>query len=244
MDSADNLLVRFAQIIRHPEAVQLLNTYRGIPVMYPATVNNVDHGYVTLEVHQYQAACMALENQTYVLAEVLQQPLHARVISVDFLRSRVILTEFSPASQSVGKRLTMRVQPKAPLEAEILDGEHRFPGKLADISTSGAGLAFSTHVYENVKWSKGQQMFVDLHLPGSANPPEADQVVRLRAKITSLVQQSGTPQQRVGMTIHPDPPAEAKLRSYISARQAEIMAELKRVYDSMCRKHGIEDQAR
>ena len=233
MSARDDLLRRFQGLAARRGSVRLLNAYRGIPVAHPAVVLSVHQGYVALEAHPHQAACMTLEGKTYLLGDIFPQALQARVVSVDMLRSQAMLAEFSRAQASIGKRLTVRVQPVEPLDAQIYDGEHRIACKLADISSSGVGLtALNTHVYGAVQFNLGQQVYLDVKLPSSQT------ILRLQAKITNLVVSADSLLQRVGMTISPDGPAQDILREYIATRQAETLEELQRVHESLCRKQG------
>ncbi len=234
MSARDDLLRRFQGLAARRGSVRLLNAYRGIPVAHPAVVLAVHQGYVALEVHPHQATCMLLENKTHLLGDIFPQTLQARVVSVDMLRSQAMLAEFSRAQASIGKRLTVRVQPVEPLDAQIYDGEHRTACKLADISSSGVGLtALNTHVYGAGHFNKGQQVFVDIKFPGSPSP------LRLQAKVTNLVVTPDSLLQRVGMTIAPDGPAQDTLREYVATRQAETLEELQRVHETLCRKQGV-----
>jgi len=234
MTTVDDLMRWFQDMAAKNGSVRLLNSYRGIPVIHPATVKSVSKGYVVVEVHPLQAACMNMENRTYLLVDILPYALHARAVAVEMLRSQAILSEFARTSSSIGKRLTVRVQPRTPIEVQIYDGDLRVPGKLADISTSGAGATeLNTHVYGTINWKKGQPVFFDVCLPNS------ESVVRFHAKITNLITSQDTHLSRVGMTISADPKTLVILQEYIDARQEETIEELQQVYEAMCRQQAM-----
>jgi hypothetical protein len=233
MTTVDDLMRWFQEMAAQHGSVRLLNAYRGIPVIHPATVQSVSQGYVVVEVHPLQAACMNIEGRTFMLVDIIPYALRARVVAVEMLRSQAILAEFARTSASIGKRLTVRVQPRRPIEAQIYDGELRVPGKLADISTTGAGISeLNTHIYGAVQWQKGQQVTLDVRLPNR------EPVMRFKARITNLVSSPETPLYRVGMTISADPLTIGALQEYIEARQEETIEELQQVYGSLCRQQA------
>ena len=234
MTTADDLMRWFQEMAAQHNSVRLLNAYRGIPVIKPAIIQSVNQGYVVVDAHPLQTTCMNLEGQTFMLVDIMPYALHARVVAVEMLRNQAILAEFTRTDSSIGKRLTVRVQPQKPVETQVYDGELRVPGKLADISTSGAGITeLQTHVYGTINWRKGQLVYLDVKLPNSL------EVLRFQAKITNLIPSSETPLNRVGMTIMPDSSTLAILQEYVQIRQEETMEELEHVHESLCRQQAL-----
>ena len=234
MTTVDDLMRWFQDMAAQHSSVRLLNAYRGIPVINPASIQSVNQGYVVVDAHPLQATCMNLEGKTHMLVDIMPFALRARVVAVEMLRNQAILTEFARTDASIGKRLTVRVQPKKPVEAQIYDGEYRVPGKLADISASGAGITeLQTHVYGSVRWHKGQMVYLDIKLPNSS------QVQRFQAKITNLIPSLETQLKRVGMTLMSDPATLEVLQAYIQIRQEETIEELKLVQESLCRQQAL-----
>jgi hypothetical protein len=224
----EDVIKGFAAAFKEGRPLHLLNTYRGIPIVYDAKIIMINQGYLALNVHPYQATCMALENKTYIQSDFSQELYQAKSVALDVAKCQAILTEFSRAPLSLGKRMAIRVQPKEPIDAEIYDGEHRIPGKLADISATGVGVfTFATYIYGDLDIKKGQDVMVDFRLPTS------ERMIRCRGKVTSLVHQMGTFLHRMGFSINTNPIAEPLLREYVGQRQKELLDELRRVYDSM-----------
>jgi len=228
MKDLDDVLKQFDVIADQEKPIRLINAYRGMPVSYEANIVTINQGYVALKVHPYQATCMALEGKTHVQSDLLSEVYRAKAVAVDVLKSQAILTEFTGAGGTVGNRMTVRVQPREPIDAEIYDGEHRIPGKLADISSTGVGVfTFATYIYGDLTFEKGGKVFIDFRLP------IAESIVRCQGKITSLVHQAGTFLHRLGLQITAIPASEPVLLQYVAMRQEEILEELKRVYKSM-----------
>ena len=222
------LMKLFEQLSNRNLPVRLLNTYRGFPVAHEARVVSTRKGYLVLDVHPEQATCLSLENKTYVQAELLPEAYKAQVVAVDLAKNQAVLSEFTSAGNALGKRMAVRVQPQAPVEAVIYDGEHRVPGQLVDISTSGVGIfTVATYIYSDLCFEKGMSVFIDFRMPST------EDIIRLKGKINSVTHQQGTFLHRLGLSILPNPNAEPALKQYVTLRQQEIVDELKRVSASM-----------
>jgi hypothetical protein len=226
----DEMMDVFRQVLESRQLVTLLNTYRGFPITYPATLMAVDQGYVAMTVHEYQAVAIALEGKTYIQSSVLPEVIQGTAVGVDVTRKRVAVTELQGVGHSVGQRSSIRVQPGEPIDAEIYDGRRRIAGKIADISTVGVGIfTFAAYIYGDLSFEKDKEVYIDFRLPN------ADTVLRFHGMIASITAQKGTYMHRLGLKIFPTSEVEPLLQEYIDQRKDETMLELKLVYESMSR---------
>lgn len=230
MARQDQITRTFNSLLDQQKPVRLINTYRGIPITNDARIITISQGYVAFNVHEYQAVCMTLEGKTYVQNDILPEVYQARAVAVDVSTKQAILTEFTGAGTTVGKRMAARVQPKEPADVEIYDGNRRIPGKLADISTTGVGIfTFATYIYGELSFEKSENVFIDVRMPLS------DTIMRFEGKISSVMHQKGTFLHRLGVKLVPNPATDAALLEYITHRQNEILRELKAIYETMAR---------
>lgn len=225
----DPVMSLFHEMAANSQPLTLLNTYRGIPINFPAQIDYVEQGYVAVKVVAYQAACLALDSSTFVQGELLPTTYQARVVTVNVINREATLTEFNPVGDSIGKRSHIRVQPHEPVDAEIRSGDQRTIGKLADISSFGLGVyTFATYFYGDIHFKKGQEIWIEFNLPGS------EKSSTFKGTVTSILHQSATFLSRVGIQIRPES-LNVILEEYVSHRQKEILRELGLVYDSMCK---------
>ncbi len=230
MNPSAEFIHTFGEMARLGESIKLYNSYRGIPIVYEARLLSVDSWYVTASVHEFQAVCLALENMTYIQNSLLPGLLRSRCINVDVKTREARLTEFTLGGASVGKRKTVRVQPREPTDVQLMDANGvRIAGILADVSSDGVGVVtFATYTSGELPFTRGMEIFAELILP------ESDQNFRFHGKIVSI-SSKGKFTNRLGLKLQPDPAAEPILRKYIAYRQEEILLEIKGVYESMCR---------
>jgi hypothetical protein len=229
MNSNDEMMEQFSEIAERKQPVMLLNTYRGVPIHYYANILSVSQGYVALSVHEYQAVCMALEGNTRVQSEHLPEVYLANAVAVDVLKKQAVLTEFVGVGNSVGKRLSMRVQSSEPLDVVISDGENRIEGKVADVSISGMGVyTFAAHIYGDLFFDRNKEVTIEFILPDLETP------VTYQGVVTNIIRQQGTFLHRLGFRLSPNPESDAMLEEFITKREEETLRELKRIYNSMC----------
>jgi len=226
----DEMMFLFKQVLDSRQPVTLINTYRGFPISYPASLMAVDQGYVAMTVHEYQAVAIALEGKTYMQSSVLPEVIQGMAVGVDVARKRVAVTELKGVGHSVGRRASIRVQPSDPIDAEIYDGRRRIAGKIADISTRGVGIfTFAAYIYGDLSFEKDKEVYIDFRLPN------ADSILRFQGVIASIAAQKATYMHRLGLKIFPSSEVEPLLQEYINQRKDETVLELKLVYESMSR---------
>lgn len=224
----DEKISKFRRLAELGQAVKLINNYRGFPIISNAEIEAIEDAFVTLNIFEYQAVCMALEGSTYLQHTSFPEVYRAAVVSVDIPGRRAVVTEFTGVGNLVGKRTYIRVQPKGSVPVEIYDGDHRIPGKLADISTIGMGIyTLATYIYSRLDFREGSDIYIDIKLH-AAEPP-----MRLQGRIVNVIRQDGEYLHRLGVKILPNAEVEDQLRSYVTARQDEIMRELSMIYDSL-----------
>jgi hypothetical protein len=228
MAEQDDLLSLFQELQATESPVKLLNTYRGFPVSYEATILTIDQGMLACRVHEYQAVSMALEGITHLQHERLPETVRASVMAVDVVKKRAVLTEFERAGSAIGKRESIRVQPNEPLDAEIYDGRRRIGGKIADISTTGVGVfTFAAYIYGDLSVELNKEVTVDFRLPNT------EEIGRFQGVVTSVVDQKDTSMHRLGVKMTPNPKLQPLLEDYIRTRQEETARELSLIYTSM-----------
>ena len=219
----------FSQISAKQQPLRLINTYKGLTISDDAQIIDNSQGYITLRVTELQAACLALDGKTYIQNELLPQLYKAHAVTVDMVKKETVLTEFTNAGQSIGKRISNRVQPRVPVEVEICCGEHHITGKVADISSKGMGIyTFAAYIYGELPFIKNSEIYIDMKLPGS------EKVIRVPGKVTNIVKQQGTLLHRLGIRILSNRKTGSQLSVYITKRQKEIARELMAIYEVMC----------
>lgn len=235
MEPHDNVMRMFHMLLSAGEPLTLLNNYRGFPVAHKATILTLEQGYVAIGIHEHQAVSMALEGKTFIQNGRLPEVVRASVMAVDVVKKRAVLTEFEPAGGEIGKRKTIRVFPREPLEADIVDGRRRLSGKIADISTSGVGVfTFAAYVYGDLSFELDKEVFVDFRLPTT------DSVVRFHGVVTSVADKQDAHLHRLGVHIFPNPEIQPLLDAYVQQRKEETERELTLIYQSMCQEKVIQ----
>jgi hypothetical protein len=224
------LMATFQYLSSMRSAVNLYNTYRGLPLDTDTSILGVEQGKITTSVFGYQAVSMALEGQTYMRAPSLPGTLRAMVVDVDIKKKRAVLTDFSSVEGYIGMRRLVRVEPSETLEVRIYDGRQRIGGRVVDISREGMCIyTFFANIY-GLKFEHDKEVFIDF------KPPYANSVVRSKGMITSMISQEGSYQHRLGLKVYTSPEIKLRLDEYIQHRQQELMKEMEQRYLILNRK--------
>ena len=228
MFQGDEILTHLQVFADNNQPVRLINAYRGIPVAYSARIIKVGAGNAVFGINEYQSVCLALDGKTHIQHPALAEILRARAVAVNVPLKEATLTEFVKAGSSLGNRLYTRVQPKEPIDAEIIVGKHSLPCQLVDISLNGVGvITLGTYTYGDLGAGKGSKVQLYFTLPPTHTP------VRLTGQITSVAGTQNSQQHRLGCKTFPDNTADLLLLEYVALRRDELMRELSMVYATM-----------
>jgi len=217
----DNIIADLKHLARTEEPVDLLNTYKGIPVLIKGKLSKVgaDRAVVSFE-KQFEAVCLSLENKTTLLSDVLAGPLNAAALAVDLRAGTVTLTQFDYSHAKIGDRMTLRVIPHDVIPVMLSSGRQHLSATVADISMSGVGLYISP--------------------PDKAEALRRHAVAQLALKLDGPeIELSGTIHYmkfeanacRLGVALVQTREART-LVQYIHKRQEAILAELKALYQA------------
>jgi hypothetical protein len=200
----------------------ILNAYRGVQFLCKAVLASVSEEKVIFKVADSPCATL-LETgkRTFVLSTNLLDPLHATVASYDPANGKLVLTDFTYAGSNVGSRREFRVEPAVEVKMEIEFEGKIFPGRLSDISMSGAG--FYIEKSDSSEFKRGEEVVVNVHLP-------ADDV-QLPATLRSI--EKTTEGTRMAVEFTENVPQKVAILRYINQQQTEIRAEVQQRYEEL-----------
>jgi hypothetical protein len=125
----------------------------------------------------------------------------------------------------------VRVQPKDPLDVWITYGGEKFRGNLADISSNGVGVFLvSAYLKSPGLLKKNEQVQMIVRLPGERG---VGIEVRLPGTILYINRDRGS--FRLGVSTSPESHGKTTISQFVAQRQAEIMRELRILYDTFYR---------
>ena len=203
--------------------VSLINYFKGLPIMYPATVLSVDRGNLELDVHPQQAVAMDLDRYTLVRCSFLPHPLIAHVSYVNVKKRAAALNKLCYIEIMAEKRAAVRLDLEPPETADIYSDAGLITGKL--ISVSSQGLAISVNSYQAIETD------FDITIEFSLPDPVLQKQVELTVSASLVgIEGDGAP-YRYKFKIQPDKHQEQLLLRYSFQRQVEIIRTLKEFAD-------------
>jgi hypothetical protein len=214
------------QLAQEKKEVKLINSHKGIPISYGATIQGFNTSGVIFQVHKYQVVCLELERQTFLYTDLLPSVVKAKVANIDIITGKVTLTGFVYAVESIGKRMMLRVEPDQPISVVISNDKRRLRGNLADISEKGIGLYVqASQTITTSVFIRHSKVLINLRLPTEPSEISLDGII-------SHIRKDGQA-YHLGINIAPDPIIKGAITSFISQRQMEILCELQILYDQL-----------
>lgn len=199
--------------------LDLLNSFKGVPVRYKAVIQQIEPEAVTILVAQREAVCLELEREVVVLGEGGDEALRAEVSDVQLEQGRARLTGIRYADSRLGNRLMVRVEPKAPMAVRLGLAGQSVTGQVVNLSMGG--LAVQVTPVPDVPLKVGATVPLAFDLPSGP--------VQLAGLVRSVRPEGGG--RRLGIAFPQDAHVSA-IVSYVLQRRVEILGELDQAYQA------------
>jgi len=161
------ILKAFRLSLQNKKELKLINTYKGLPISFPALVLSVEGEAVKLKVDRSQMVCMYHTHSTFVQGEYFQEIIKGYVTQLDLIKLEAILSYYEVPRSSFNNRSQVRVEPGDPISGDIKIKELRVPfrGILADISLGGLGIYIEERLFVPNIYRPGAEIIVMINLP-------------------------------------------------------------------------------
>lgn len=155
----DNLKAVLTTLASAREDVNLLNTYKGVPLIFAAPILEVGLNSIRVATDTCQVVSMVQDKRTYLQSPRLPDVLSAVVESFDSINLVTTLVNITRMNVGIGKRNSVRVHPAEAIRIHLRNksGFFGMDGQIHDISREGIGLF--------VGWGPGVQRYFS---PGAA----------------------------------------------------------------------------
>jgi hypothetical protein len=220
MSVNDAILSNLQKAMKANRPLDLLSSFRGVPVRYKASIQQIQGEVVTVQALPPEAVCLELEREVVVLGEGVEEALRADVVGVQLTAGTAHLTHLRYADDRLGNRLMVRVEPKEPMLLRLEVGGQTFQGQLVDISMGGLAIQMLPVVPDLLLKTRAPVRLA-FNLP--SGPIELVGIIR-SVKPT-------TDGKRLGVAFPQDAQLSA-IVGFILQRRVEILAELKSAYEA------------
>lgn len=219
MSVHEAILPNLRAAMKAKRPLDLLSSFKGVPVRYKASIQQIQDEVVTVQTPRPEAVCLEVEREVVVLGEGAEEALRADVVSVELASGLAHLSHLRFADSRLGNRLTVRVQPREPMPLRLEAGGETFTGHVTDISMGGLAVkilspdpALLLKVRAPVR--------VAFNLPAGAT--------ELVGVISSV--KAAAAGKRLGIAFPQDAQVSA-IVGYVLQRRVEILAELRAAYE-------------
>jgi hypothetical protein len=140
MASNQQILSDLRLIMDAGHSLELLSTYKGVPVICKAKIQRIGDDIVQLQAEGPALVCLAKEKQIRVLGSDYFEPSLAQIVSIDIPTGKLELADFGYLGTKLGERMIVRVEPKSPVHVTLINGGQITVGRLVDLSINGMGV--------------------------------------------------------------------------------------------------------
>jgi hypothetical protein len=235
----DEFLGIFQHLRRKRKPIDLMNVYKGLPVVSSVRIIHVDTRCIMVISDENQLVCLSADYQAYIRHEYFPRHVLARVKSIDLANREVALCDFAYMGPGIGNRKHLRIQPDK-LVLSVLQRagtEESRQGDMVDLSREGLAV-FVNRPELPVEFAEiGTQVDVTLRLPvsnpTSSNPEDGRTdagELRLVGVVVNMQVDAVKGWYRLGLRLAPWHAANETLLQFIDQRQEEILEELKSRY--------------
>jgi hypothetical protein len=234
-----DILEYLREIVRNQSAVKLLNVYKGLPISYDTQISSIGKSEIRVHSNRFQLASLYYQQETYLKGETLPYVLRSQVASLHLGKEDATLTQLEVASNDVGKRSQIRVEPGDTLIALIhfFGAPMALAAPIADVSADGAAVYLEPYMFSPRLCRPGNQVTVNITLPdnmsqrikkagesGTVVLSTAGEVISVRSELSRY---------RVGMRLFLKDLSRTVILQYISQRQSEIIRDLSQLADEL-----------
>jgi hypothetical protein len=202
------------------QELELMVTFKGVPVICKAKVTQIDGENVTLTTRDPGLIRIEHEKKISVLGSEFFEPSTAKVTKVDIQSGTLQLTNFSYLGTRLGERMMMRVEPKEPIRVALESENLAFEGDIVDMSLNGIGIRIDQPNY-NPSLKPGTTIKTAFDLPNHH--------ITLEGTVLSSIRAGNT--YRLSLRFNQNGPQKIAIFRYLIDRRAEIENELKADYD-------------
>ncbi len=208
-----------SQLVEEGEQFVLTTVYKGIPLTQNISRMEIQPEYVHFR-PPHQICGVVPGQNIYIHHEKLPRSVASSVENIDLVAGVITTTNLKYVDHPWRARAHERVQPKHPLRTIFSLSHWSVSACVADISLSGVGLLIYRMNQKGIEIEPGVPVQLGLRLP-DANAPQI-----IKGTIVRVNQLGNSAMISLGIQTYPTEKQTRNLKSYISARQSEILEEL------------------
>jgi hypothetical protein len=204
--------------LNEPRAFDLMNMFKGIPLVYKATLLNIDNDLVQFEVEPPSSVCLNWDSHTTILDDRNTNAIRSRVVAFDVIKGIVQLDDLAYFDRGMSHRTSVRVEPDEVIPATITRGEESVTGEVIDVSLTGFGIRVPTT--SKVHLQLNDHVRVSLKM--------MDLLVGPRGSIVNIRKENDF--NRLAFRFAEDVTIPVAIARYVIHRRAEIHREIRNAY--------------
>ena len=158
MDYENDVINALVSIKKIGNEIQLVNHYRGVPIIHNATIKKLDNDYIVLSTIQIQRLAIEFEHMTTIASDLFPGEIEADLKSTNETTADIMLTNPRFVEASVRKRENVRVEVDKGFYIVLHKDKQSLSGTIEDISVKSVNVK----VDSGLKVKEGDDILVVL----------------------------------------------------------------------------------
>lgn len=125
-----DIIKKFDIIKENHSAIQLINYYRGVPIIHEGNIVATGDDTITVQTQKIQTLAIGYEKQTVIESEFIKNDILAELVNIDPVNRQIKLQNMQSLEFSPGNRTQVRVEPDEEFKVII-----HYKGKKFDMLT-------------------------------------------------------------------------------------------------------------
>lgn len=219
-DKKDNLKA-LQPLFKKLNMIKIHNLYEGIPVVNTTGIMSFKNGNLILKIEKNMIPFYKYEGFCFLEHDLVPNIIKATIMKVNSSLKTLTLTDLEFLDRSAIDRSNIRVEPGINIFVTLShDGKDISRGKLVNISENSLVFAPLTRDLQHLSTIDIQDKYIDVKMQIPTQKGFST-TVKSRANIFRI------DAKQVVVTIFPSSSAKAKIRSFISKKQTELLMQLK-----------------
>jgi len=195
----------------------ITSNYKGVMLAQPVKVLRIMPERVIFKAPE-PTVCFTLKERVHLYSRVSWETFDATLLAIDMLRGEMELANLTFTGGHWNERQSDRVEPRDPIYVNLDINKSRFQADLENLSVGGMSLMICNYKEKAIHIDHDSAVRLTLQLPGD------DTGFELRGKVVHSRQVGRL--VIIGIQLIASRTQEKRIYGYVTARKAEIMAEL------------------
>lgn len=228
----DSKAAEIAQLVVNHNPMVITSNYKGVILSQTVQVLSILQGQAIFQAPE-PILCSTLKEKIYLYSRASREVVSARLLKLNTVMGKLELADLTFTGWRWNERQSDRVQPQDPIIVFVEQKKMLVQANLDNLSVKGMSLLTCNYTERFLHSDHSSPVRLTFQLPDS------DGSLVLKGKVIHAYQVGKL--AILGVQFMTNTAQKKRINHYVMARKAEILGELKRIFQESCEQHWIPD---